>query len=112
MLRHPGRRPPGRNGAGAGKSAKSLPTGAPGGPARRVQTPFRMAFAFVRPRALAACLIVFASASLSSAPLQAASRNVERYDVKVANSSMNVMTTDWFTASPTPLGPPLALSPK
>jgi ribosome-associated toxin RatA of RatAB toxin-antitoxin module len=48
-----------------------------------------MAFAFARPRALAACLFVFASTSLSSTPLFAASRNVERYDVKVANSSMN-----------------------
>ena len=48
-----------------------------------------MAFAFARPRLLAACLVVFASASLSSAPLQAASRNVERFDVKVANSSMD-----------------------
>ena len=27
------------------------------------------------------------------------------------NSSMNVMTTDWFTASPTPFGPPLAFRP-
>jgi hypothetical protein len=25
--------------------------------------------------------------------------------------SRNVMTTDWFTASPTPLGPPLAFMP-
>ncbi len=48
-----------------------------------------MAFAFVRPRALAACLVIFASASLASAPLAAASRSVERYDVKVANSNMN-----------------------
>jgi ribosome-associated toxin RatA of RatAB toxin-antitoxin module len=48
-----------------------------------------MAFALARPRLLAACLVVFASASLSSAPLQAASRSVERFDVKVANSSMD-----------------------
>src|SRR5690606_28559855 len=27
------------------------------------------------------------------------------------NSSMNVMTTDWLTASPTPFGPPPACSP-
>ena len=27
------------------------------------------------------------------------------------NSSRNVMTTDWFTASPTPFGPPPALRP-
>lgn len=45
-----------------------------------------MAFALVRPRVLAALAFVVASAST---PLQAASRNVERYDVKIANSSMN-----------------------
>jgi ribosome-associated toxin RatA of RatAB toxin-antitoxin module len=48
-----------------------------------------MAFAFVKSRVLAACLAVFVSASLASSPLSAASRNVERFDVKVANSSMD-----------------------
>ena len=49
-----------------------------------------MPFVLAKPRSLAACLLVALTASLASPPLEAAaSRNVERYDVKVANSSMN-----------------------
>jgi ribosome-associated toxin RatA of RatAB toxin-antitoxin module len=48
-----------------------------------------MALSFMRPRTLAACFLVALSASLSSAPVDAASRSIERFDVKVANSSMN-----------------------
>src|SRR5262245_34424871 len=89
MLRHPciGRRDGSGREDGQVREISRAPTpGLPGTPRAKSGA---MAFAFVRSRVLAASIAVLVSTSLSSAPVFAASRNVERFDVKVANSSMD-----------------------